>query len=380
MGDRNTGRLAWGALWRLAAGALVLPVILACGIFGGDPAPTPVPQLVSTNILTPTPTPNPTDTPAPTNTPSPTPTPLSTPTAVPTTTSELAATPIRDTDREALVAIYAATNGEFWARRQNWMSNAPIGTWHGVTTNANGRVTELILSENQLVGEIPSELGSLASLQELHLWGNGLRAEIPSELGSLTSLQVLALHQNRLSGEIPSELGNLAGLQELHLWGNELREEIPFELGSLINLQELALFENQLSGEIPSELGNLASLQVLARIHRKTTLGTVLEEARGCSSESGRMVLKQKTARKQGAPSRCCHRIIPTVSASSLTTTAWWPMPACSCRPPLHSTWACGNSSTITSTSAAHGAGEHGGQTADAGRFRAGGRRLHRRR
>ena len=67
------------------------------------------------------------------------------------------------------------------------------------------------------------------------------------------------------------------------------------------------------------------------------------------------MVLKQKTARKQGAPSRCCHRIIPTVSASSLTTTAWWPMPACSCRPPLHSTWACGNSSTITSTSAAQG-------------------------
>ena len=118
----------------------------------------------------------------------------------------------------------------------------------------------------------------------------------------------------------------------------------------------------------------------LARIHRKTTLGTVLEEARGCSSESGRMVLKQKTARKQGAPSRCCHRTIPTVSASSLTTTAWWPMPACSCRPPLHSTWACGNSSTITSTSAAHRAGEHGGQTADAGRFRAGGRRLHRRR
>ena len=28
-------------------------------------------------------------------------------------------------------------------------------------------------------------------------------------------------------------------------------------------------------------------------------------------------------------------------------------MPACSCRPPLHSTWACGNSSAITSTSAA---------------------------
>ena len=74
--------------------------------------------------------------------------------------------------------------------------------------------------------------------------------------------------------------------------------------------------------------------QALARIHRRTALGTVLEEAIGCSSESGIMVLEQKPARKQGAPNRCCHRTNPTVSASSLTTIAWWPMPACSCRPP----------------------------------------------
>ena len=65
------------------------------------------------------------------------------------------------------------------------------------------------------------------------------------------------------------------------------------------------------------------------------------------------MVLEQKPARKQGAPNRCCHRTIPTASASSLTTTAWWPMPDCSFLPPSPSTWACGNSSTITLTSAA---------------------------
>ena len=91
----------------------------------------------------------------------------------------------------------------------------------------------------------------------------------------------------------------------------------------------------------------------LTRIHRRTALGTALEEAIGCSSESGIMVLEQKPARKQGAPNRCRHRTIPTVSASSLTTIAWWPMPACSCRPPSPGTWACGNSSTITLTSAA---------------------------
>ena len=60
-----------------------------------------------------------------------------------------------------------------------------------------------------------------------------------------------------------------------------------------------------------------------ARIHRRTALGTALEEARGCSCESGIMVLEQKPAGKQGAPNRCCHRTNPTVSASSLTTTAW---------------------------------------------------------
>ena len=60
----------------------------------------------------------------------------------------------------------------------------------------------------------------------------------------------------------------------------------------------------------------------LSRIHRRTALGTALEEAIGCSSESGIMVLEQKPARKQGAPNRCRHRTIPTVSASSLTTIA----------------------------------------------------------
>ena len=44
------------------------------------------------------------------------------------------------------------------------------------------------------------------------------------------------------------------------------------------------------------------STSSLARIHRRTSLGTALEEAGGCPSESGIMVLEQKPARKQGAP------------------------------------------------------------------------------
>ena len=49
--------------------------------------------------------------------------------------------------------------------------------------------------------------------------------------------------------------------------------------------------------------------------HRTGACERPPEEARGCASESGIMVLEQKTARKQGAPNRCYHRTIPTVSA-----------------------------------------------------------------
>ena len=130
------------------------------------------------------------------------------------------------TDREALVAIYNATDGPDWQDNENWLSNARIGEWSGVTTNALSRVTELRLHENQLIGEIPPELGSLASLQRLVLSGNQLSGEIPPELGKLASLEHLELQRNQLSGEIPPELGNLP-LRYVSLLHNQLSGCIP---------------------------------------------------------------------------------------------------------------------------------------------------------
>ena len=253
MGDRNTVSLARVALWKLAVGVLVLPVVLACGIFGSDQEPTPAP-LASSSVLTSTPKPYPTATPYP----------PTTSTAMPTAAEEVTATSIPVTERDALVAIYNATNGENWARRQNWLSTAPVGTWYGVTTNASGRVIELNLSENLLVGEIPSELGSLTNLQVLALSQNQLSGEVPSVLGSLAGLRELYLWGNELSGEIPPEFSGLTNLQLLYLSQNQLSGKIPPELGSLANLQVLALSQSQLSGEIPSVLGSLANLQQLS--------------------------------------------------------------------------------------------------------------------
>ena len=112
----------------------------------------------------------------------------------------------------------------------------------------------MLLSENQLSGEIPAELGNLTNLEWLGLGRNRLSGEIPGELGSLANLQYLFLSENQLSGEIPAELGNLSSLVALYLSANQLSGEIPEELGNLPNLLELYLSGNRLTRCLPEGL------------------------------------------------------------------------------------------------------------------------------
>ena len=67
----------------------------------------------------------------------------------------------------------------------------------------------LNLSNNNLSGVIPSELGKLNYLEKLDLSNNNLSGNIPPELGKLSRLGGLSLKENNLYGSIPPELGNL---------------------------------------------------------------------------------------------------------------------------------------------------------------------------
>ena len=174
-------------------------------------------------------------------------------------------------DREVLVKLYDALDGENWTNNANWLNERPIREWHGVTNDASGRINGLLLDGNELTGELPAELGSLSSVQRLELGNNKLSGEIPTELGSLSSVQRLELGNNKLTGEIPTELGNLGNLEVLLLGSNQLTGEIPMELGSLSNLETLVIKINQLTGEIPKELGNLSNLRILALMANRLT-------------------------------------------------------------------------------------------------------------
>ena len=180
-------------------------------------------------------------------------------------------------DREALEALYNATGGANWTNKTNWLTNAPVGQWYGVTTDGSGRVTELNFTRNQLKGQIPPELASLTNLKVLAFGGNQLTGPIPTWLGGLTNLEELYLWENELTGTIPAELGSLANLVQLQLSENELTGEIPAGLGSLANLEELYLWENELTGAIPAELGSLANLTLLSLSQNQLT-GTIPTE------------------------------------------------------------------------------------------------------
>lgn len=168
--------------------------------------------------------------------------------------------PSADADRAALVALYNATNGDDWRANTNWLTDAPLNQWYGVRTNSEGRATELRIGWNNLMGQLPSELGNLRDLRELWLNNNSLSGEIPPELGNLTDLEALDFGDNKLTGAIPVEMGDMVNLTWLSVGSNQLTGKVPDELGNLVNLKHLILHANQLMGELPESLTSFNQL------------------------------------------------------------------------------------------------------------------------
>lgn len=98
--------------------------------------------------------------------------------------------PLPPEERQALIALYNATGGSQWSNNSGWLGAS--GTeckWYGVTCDYPAHiqkrppfVVSLELSNNNLVGAIPPELGHLKSLEWLSLLGNRLTGTVPESL------------------------------------------------------------------------------------------------------------------------------------------------------------------------------------------------------
>jgi len=88
-------------------------------------------------------------------------------------------------------------------------------------------MVNLDLSCNNLVGEIPEEIGKLVALTNLNLSCNSFIGKIPTEIGGLVQVESLDLSHNEISGEIPTTLSALTSLSHLNLSYNNLSGSIP---------------------------------------------------------------------------------------------------------------------------------------------------------
>ncbi|WP_419947504.1 leucine-rich repeat domain-containing protein [Candidatus Palauibacter sp.] len=225
---------------------------------------------------------------------------------------------VHSLDRATLMDLYVGTRGGEWTNNGGWGTDAPVGSWYGVTANANSRVTAINLSENGLNGQLPADLGSMAFLTELIVHGNeNLSGPIPASLVELgiqtlnyggTMLctvrdegfqawlsaiptsegEFLACNEERsdlmalyeaMGGEAWTESANWGTSAPLENWAgisvddstgrvividlnrNNLSGEIPPEIQYFPHLRVLRLDYNRLEGEIPPEIGLLTELR-----------------------------------------------------------------------------------------------------------------------
>lgn len=65
-------------------------------------------------------------------------------------------------------------------------------------------VENLLVMDNRLTGFLPSELGDLRKLQNMHFGSNQLEGTVPTQISLLSDLISLGLDHNYFSGTLPS--------------------------------------------------------------------------------------------------------------------------------------------------------------------------------
>ncbi|XP_058201540.1 receptor-like protein 7 [Rhododendron vialii] len=137
------------------------------------------------------------------------------------------------------------------------------------------KLTELGLGGGAFdAGTLSFLFGKLSKLTALYFIGTTLNNVLPQSLANLTQLSVLVLSNNELLGEIPSWLLNLTQLTYLDFSENQLSGMFPRSISQLKHLESLDLSSNNLSGKV--ELDIFQNLQNLVVLRLSGNILTVL--------------------------------------------------------------------------------------------------------
>ena len=100
--------------------------------------------------------------------------------------------------RKALIALYKATGGREWLRRDGWCSSRPISEWEGVTCDDDGNVVSIQLKGNNLQGGLPDIFYVFTSLRKVNISSNNISGQLPPSLARLHENARVDLRNNRL--------------------------------------------------------------------------------------------------------------------------------------------------------------------------------------
>ena len=128
-------------------------------------------------------------------------------------------------DWQILQELYVSTDGANWTNNSGWYQVDPfmnpsgpafdcdLSTMYGIVLDADERVVGINLSNNNLTGSIPSEIGDLVNLTSLTLNGNNLDGSIPASFANLTNLTQFDISNNAMTGCYATNLtaSNAAG-------------------------------------------------------------------------------------------------------------------------------------------------------------------------
>lgn len=94
---------------------------------------------------------------------------------------------LAEEQKQALIDFYNATNGNNWYRKDNWLSDKPIGEWFGVNNGDGSQQGDYVF--------------------KLDLSGNAMTGVLPESFACIMDhAQTIILHDNNLSGVIPQSI------------------------------------------------------------------------------------------------------------------------------------------------------------------------------
>ena len=170
-----------------------------------------------------------------------------------------------ETDMEDLERFYEASGGDNWHDNENWNSAEPLDQWDGVETDKDGNVVSLLLPDNNLSGDMPTEeLLCLTELVELALWGNDLSGEIPDKFTLPVERAVLRDIAEMLN-LYPQWFEDYEGPYDFRDWHTGVITDDG-------RVTELDLTGEEITGEIPQSVFELQRLRAI-----ETGCGVTLE-------------------------------------------------------------------------------------------------------